>query len=231
MIKVSTFSQYGPQKAVLSNAQIQFVKVRLLDELNAYVADVSSSDALRLARSKSLDLILVSATSVPPLCKIGCLAQHTQPSSLCTSVGFDPGRPPKFVHMDIKEDAASFERKIGHARRLLTEGYQTNVFIKRKSTDSLSLIVERFQLVIIRLKDIAIALNAPKKTSELRCQLVLQLDFKPIIEHRMSFIGAGVRPLLYDDLPVTPERLVQPKDRLSFGRHRWRGVSLIEDDD
>lgn len=57
-------------KELLINGQIREREVRLLDSAGEQVGIMSSFDALRLAEEKDLDLVLISPTAKPPVCKI-----------------------------------------------------------------------------------------------------------------------------------------------------------------
>lgn len=52
------------------NERIRVREVRLIDENGEQLGIVSTSEALRLAREKELDLVEVSGKSAPPVCKI-----------------------------------------------------------------------------------------------------------------------------------------------------------------
>lgn len=55
---------------MLINGQIREREVRVLDEDGAQLGIMSSRDALATAEEKNLDLVLISPTAKPPVCKI-----------------------------------------------------------------------------------------------------------------------------------------------------------------
>ncbi len=57
-------------KELLINGQIREREVRLLASDGEQIGMMSSYDALRLAEEKDMDLVLISPTAKPPVCKI-----------------------------------------------------------------------------------------------------------------------------------------------------------------
>ncbi|MDE6188882.1 MAG: translation initiation factor IF-3 [Clostridia bacterium] len=55
---------------MLINGQIREKTVRLLDQDGAQLGIMSANEANELAQSKDLDLVLISPTAKPPVCKI-----------------------------------------------------------------------------------------------------------------------------------------------------------------
>ena len=62
----------GPRRddRVRINERIRVREVRVIDETGQQLGIMSPQDAIRIARSKGLDLVEVSATAVPPVCRI-----------------------------------------------------------------------------------------------------------------------------------------------------------------
>ena len=57
-------------KDMLINGQIREREIRVLDEDGAQLGIMSGRDALAIAEEKNLDLVLISPTAKPPVCKI-----------------------------------------------------------------------------------------------------------------------------------------------------------------
>ena len=57
-------------KDFLLNDEIREKEIRLLDNDGSQLGMVSSRDALKLAEEKELDLVMISPTAKPPVCKI-----------------------------------------------------------------------------------------------------------------------------------------------------------------
>jgi translation initiation factor IF-3 len=61
------------QKTIVANEQITSRTLRVIDENGAQIGVVSKNTALNIAQEAGMDLILVSDTVDPPLCKLGNL--------------------------------------------------------------------------------------------------------------------------------------------------------------
>jgi len=59
------------QKRYLVNEQIKAEKVRLIGEDGKNLGIFSKDEALKIAREKNLDLILITDKAKPPVCKLG----------------------------------------------------------------------------------------------------------------------------------------------------------------
>lgn len=58
------------KREILINNQIQAKEVRVIDENGQQLGIFSLEEALRMAKEKNLDLVLVSEKAQPPVCKI-----------------------------------------------------------------------------------------------------------------------------------------------------------------
>ncbi len=63
-----SFQPREPQHRI--NGKIRAREVRVIDEAREQLGVISLNDALRLARSKGLDLVEIAPTAVPPVCRI-----------------------------------------------------------------------------------------------------------------------------------------------------------------
>ncbi|MFN4153000.1 MAG: translation initiation factor IF-3 [Candidatus Sericytochromatia bacterium] len=61
---------------VLVNEQIRVKEIRVIDSDSSQLGIMTSRDALELAREKELDLVMVSPSAVPPVCKIMDFGRH-----------------------------------------------------------------------------------------------------------------------------------------------------------
>jgi translation initiation factor IF-3 len=59
------------QKKYLANEQIKAERVRLIGENGKNLGIFSKEEALKIAREKNLDLILITEKANPPVCKLG----------------------------------------------------------------------------------------------------------------------------------------------------------------
>ena len=68
-MRINRYSKIPPKKLHLVNEEIRFAKVMLIG-VNGPIGEVSSREALQLAKQAELDLVCVSPRVRPPICKI-----------------------------------------------------------------------------------------------------------------------------------------------------------------
>lgn len=206
---------------MVANDQINFFKVRVVNEANGYVGDFSSSEALNLARSKKQDLILVSGTTVPPICKIGCLKRHIADAIGIRNaplersfVAFDPGRGAKYVRFTGKEDEVAFNRKVKMSRDFLAQGVKTTLVFP--THPSAPVIAEKIRQVAIELKSVGVAAAIPNRVAEIARLPQILLEFKPCKADAVgtsSLESLKISPIVYDDEPSDEPKVAKKQKR------------------
>lgn len=116
---------------------------------------------MNLAESKRQDLILVSATTVPPVCKLGSLKDHINElqsgTELKSSVAFDPGRFPKFVRFTGQEDEQAVARRVQLASEFLSRGFETTIIVGQATNTKKTKAAEMLRSIAIQLRDVGVA--------------------------------------------------------------------------
>ncbi|MBQ6717324.1 MAG: translation initiation factor IF-3 [Clostridia bacterium] len=120
-------------KETLINADIKFKEVRVIDSDGAQLGVISIEKALNAAEAKDLDLVCVSTTSNPPVCKILDYGKYK----------FEQMKREKEAKknqkiIEIKEiriiglgiDDHDLDTKCNHANRFLKEGNKVKVAIR-----------------------------------------------------------------------------------------------------
>lgn len=106
------------------NERIRVREIRLIDENGGQVGVVQPHEALKMARERGLDLVEISPTAQPPVCKIMDYGkylyelnkkQHEQRKH-------QKGTKIKEVKMRPRTDAHDYEFKKNHVVRFLEEG-------------------------------------------------------------------------------------------------------------
>jgi len=69
-MRKSFFRKPNKKKLIRTNEMIRTTEVRLIDEKGENVGIVNTSKALNIAKEKGLDLVEISTTAKPPVCKI-----------------------------------------------------------------------------------------------------------------------------------------------------------------
>lgn len=120
------------------NHRIRVREVRLIGSDGAQLGIVETSKALELARREGLDLVEISPTANPPVCKIldfgkfkyeqkkkAQAAKKNQVVSLTKEVQFRP-----------QTDEHDIDFKVKHIQRFLAEGHKVRVFVRFRGREA-----------------------------------------------------------------------------------------------
>ena len=129
------FSSEGRNAAIARplrvNEQIRIRQVRVIDDDGKQLGILPTEEALTSARSRGLDLIEISPTAVPPVCKIGDYGRMKYEQSKK-----DRDARKKQKHFELKEvklrpkiETHDYETKARMAERLLLDGSKIKVTI------------------------------------------------------------------------------------------------------
>ena len=148
------------------NNAIRATEIRLIGADGEALGVISTSKALELAEQQQLDLVEVSPTAVPPVCRIMDYGKFKYQQSKKLQEA-----KKKQVHVEVKEiklrpktDDHDLMFKIKHVRRFLEEGNKakvTLVFRGREIThmDIGRAVIERFAA---ELQDVAVIESQPR---------------------------------------------------------------------
>jgi translation initiation factor IF-3 len=152
---------FGPRM----NERIRIREVRVIDETGAQLGILPTRDALDLARSKGLDLLEVSPTANPPVCKIMDYGKFkydeqkkkrdTQKKSKTTEI--------KGIRLRPGTDEHDIQYKVRDAHRFLKEGDKVQVTLIFRSREASHPEIGRAQLARLAegTSDIAVVEQAP----------------------------------------------------------------------
>ena len=158
-------------KDTLINEAIDFKEVRVIADDGEQLGIISSDKALKIAYDKGLDLVLMSAQSNPPVCKIMDYGKYR----------FDREKREKEAKkkqqtVELKEiqlspriDTHDFETKAKHARRFLESGNKVRVVMRFRGRE---------------MSHIAIGREVIDKFAEM-CSDVGTVDKKPALDGRL----------------------------------------------
>jgi len=125
-MEVSMFSD------LMINEQIRDKEVRLVNESGEQLGIVSTKEALKLAREADLDLVKVSPTAKPPVCKIIDYGKYKYEQ---TRKEKEARKKQKII--DVKEirlspniDTNDLNTKMNHARKFITNGDKVKVTVR-----------------------------------------------------------------------------------------------------
>jgi translation initiation factor IF-3 len=113
------------------NEQIRIRQVRVIDDVGQQLGVMPTEDALTMARTKGLDLIEVSPTAVPPVCRIGDYGRLKYEQSKKDKEARKKQRNWELreVKLRPKIDVHDYEVKAKMAERLLLDGGKVKVTI------------------------------------------------------------------------------------------------------
>lgn len=113
------------------NEQIRVRQVRLIDDEGGQVGIIDTREALRVAQEKGLDLVMVGAAAVPPVCKLMDYGRFRYEQQQNEKENRRRARTQevKSIKFRIKIDENDFNTKTNHVRRFLEEGNKVKVTI------------------------------------------------------------------------------------------------------
>jgi translation initiation factor IF-3 len=127
-------NQRGPQ--VRTNERIRAKEIRVIDD-DGQVGVMSPQEALRIARDRGLDLVEVSPTATPPVCKIIDYGKY-----LYEQKKREHEKKKKQVIIEVKEikfrpatDLHDYTFKMKHAQEILADGNKVKATVRFKGRE------------------------------------------------------------------------------------------------
>ena len=114
----------GNRDLTKTNEQIRFPKIRVIDNDGAQVGIITPKEALSLAQEKNLDLVLISETADPPVCKIMDYGKYKyeQDKKLKEAKKKQHNADVKEVKMRYKIEEHDYNVRVKNAQRFLKSG-------------------------------------------------------------------------------------------------------------
>ncbi|MBN1282202.1 MAG: translation initiation factor IF-3 [Proteobacteria bacterium] len=149
-----------------TNRRIRVPEVRLIDDAGEQQGVVATQQAMRMAEEAGLDLVEISPTSRPPVCKImdygrykyeQAKRKHEQKKKQTVVVI-------KEIKMRPGTDEHDFQTKLRHIKRFLEEGDKVKITIRFRGREMahMNLGHERMKRVVAEVKEIGEPENYPK---------------------------------------------------------------------
>ena len=119
-------------KGLRTNEQIRVREIRLVDEEGGASGIMPTVEALKLARERDLDLVEVSPTANPPVCKILNYGKYKfeQEKRLRDSRKNQKALKLKEIRMQPKIGSGDLDTKAKHVQEFLDEGDKVKVTIR-----------------------------------------------------------------------------------------------------
>ncbi len=140
--------------------------MRVIGAENEQIGVISISKALEMAQSQNLDLVEVSPTATPPVCRIMDYGKYRYQQSKKQQEA-----KKKQVHVEVKEiklrpqtDEHDLQVKIKHARRFIEEGNKVKVTLVFRGREITHLELGRvaIQKIADAILDIAVVETQPR---------------------------------------------------------------------
>ena len=110
----------GGQDYIRKNERIRAREVRVIDDAGQQLGVMSTQDAVKLAKSRGLDLVEISPNAMPPVCKILSFGKFKyDESKKQKSVAKTPASKVKEIKLRAMIDTNDYETKLRHAKLTL----------------------------------------------------------------------------------------------------------------
>lgn len=119
-------------KDILTNEEIRFKEVRVIDQDGNQLGIMSSDAALSNAYSKGLDLILISPNAQPPVCRITDFGRYRFEQDKREKEAKKKQNivEIKEVQLSCRIEQHDFDTKVNHAVKFLGEGNKVKVVLR-----------------------------------------------------------------------------------------------------
>jgi translation initiation factor IF-3 len=113
------------------NEQIRVRQVRLIDDAGEQIGIIDTKDAMRMAQEKTLDLVMVSPNTVPPVCRLLDYGKFRFEAQQQEKEARKRARSQevKSIKLRVKIGDGDFETKLNHVKRFLKDGHKVKVTI------------------------------------------------------------------------------------------------------
>jgi len=158
----------GPRRddRVRINERIRVREVRVIDEAGQQLGIMAPQDAIRIARSKGLDLVEVSATAVPPVCRITDYGryQYNEQKRQRQARKHQKTIEVKEIKFRPKVDEHDYQFKKKHIERFLADGdkVKATVFFRGREIAHPEIGRRILERLIQEVSELAVAENIPR---------------------------------------------------------------------
>jgi len=163
----STTEELIDRRFIRTNERIRVREIRVIDDQGEQVGIMPPFDALKIAREKGLDLVEVSPTAQPPVCRIMDFGRfmYEQEKKERAAKKNQKTVTVKEVKFRINVDEHDYQTKKNHALRFLSEGdkVKATIFFRGREMTRQMLGREILQRLIKDIADKAVVENMPRQ--------------------------------------------------------------------
>lgn len=149
------------------NERIRFPEIRVIDSDGSQLGIITPAEALRAAEEKELDLVLVSETANPPVCRIMDYGKYKfeQEKKAREAKKKQHTADIKEVKMRYKIDEHDYNVRVNQAQRFLKAGdkVKATITFRGREIQHSNLAEELLARMAKDLEDVAEVQQAPKK--------------------------------------------------------------------
>lgn len=149
------------------NENIRFPEIRVIDLDGSQLGILSPREALRIAEDKELDLVLVSETAKPPVCRIMDYGKYKfeQEKKAREAKKKQHTSDVKEVKMRYKIDEHDYNVRVNQAQRFLKSGdkVKATITFRGREIQHSNLAEDLLKRMATDLEEIAEVQQAPKK--------------------------------------------------------------------
>ncbi|MBC1194158.1 translation initiation factor IF-3 [Microcystis aeruginosa BLCCF158] len=149
------------------NERIRFPEIRVIDSDGSQLGVITPAEALRVAEEKELDLVLVSETASPPVCRIMDYGKYKfeQEKKAREAKKKQHTADIKEVKMRYKIDEHDYNVRVNQAQRFLKAGdkVKATITFRGREIQHSNLAEELLARMAKDLEDVAEVQQAPKK--------------------------------------------------------------------
>ena len=150
-----------------TNEQIRFPQIRVIDSDGAQLGVITPREALTIAQSKDLDLVLVSETAKPPVCKIMDYGKYKyeRDKKLKEAKKNQHNADVKEVKMRYKIEEHDYNVRVKNAQRFLKSGdkVKATVSFRGREIQHSNLAIQLLKRMAKDLDEFAEVQQAPKR--------------------------------------------------------------------
>ncbi len=149
------------------NERIRFPEIRVIDSDGAQLGIITPEEALNVAQERELDLVLVSETAKPPVCRIMDYGKYKfeQEKKAREAKKKQHTADVKEVKMRYKIDEHDYQVRVNQAKRFLKSGdkVKATITFRGREIQHANLAHELLSRMASDLKELAEIQQAPKR--------------------------------------------------------------------
>ena len=149
------------------NEQIRFPQIRVIDSDSSQLGVITPREALSIAQEKELDLVLVSETAKPPVCKIMDYGKYKyeRDKKLKEAKKKQHNADVKEVKMRYKIEEHDYNVRVKNAQRFLKSGdkVKATVSFRGREIQHSNLAIDLLRKMAADLEEFAEVQQAPKR--------------------------------------------------------------------